>query len=471
VADERDKIRAMMGLPSTATKDPVVVGGTPFGQAGTAQAPQTPMSYGGTSFGQAGSAAPTASNEYESVINEVNKTIKDAKKTLTLAKKSGNKKDIAAAQSLVDLSKGELSDLVKLAGSLGATGGAGIVNPGYQSDADAIKNKSTGTSNTGKNYINGKLATPEEWSKFLYGDQKGSGAAGAAADGAADADARKERQSAFDLLKLQFDEYGLGALVEPLRGLIQEGISPSEFAVRLRQTEPYKKRFAANAARISKGLRALSESDYINLEDDYQTIMRNYGLPASYYTKGELGRQEGFEKFIGGDVSPAELEERIVTAQKRVLDAAPEVTTALKQFYPDIKNGEILAYTLDPEKGLADIRKKVTAAEIGGAALGAQLGATVGRAEELARYGVTAESARAGYGAIGGGLERGRQLADIYQQPDYTQAVAEEEVFNLPGQAQAGQKRKKIIGMEKATFGGQTGITSGALSRDRAGSY
>jgi hypothetical protein len=301
--------------------------------------------------------------------------------------------------------------------------------------------------------------------------QKGSGAAGAAADGAADADARKERQSAFDLLKLQFDEYGLGALVEPLRGLIQEGISPSEFAVRLRQTEPYKKRFAANAARISKGLRALSESDYINLEDDYQTIMRNYGLPASYYTKGELGRQEGFEKFIGGDVSPAELEERIVTAQKRVLDAAPEVTTALKQFYPDIKNGEILAYTLDPEKGLADIRKKVTAAEIGGAALGAQLGATVGRAEELARYGVTAESARAGYGAIGGGLERGRQLADIYQQPDYTQAVAEEEVFNLPGQAQAGQKRKKIIGMEKATFGGQTGITSGALSRDRAGSY
>jgi hypothetical protein len=303
-------------------------------------------------------------------------------------------------------------------------------------------------------------------------DGKAGGAGGASGSaGAGTPEQIAARQSAFDLLKAQFDEYGLGALVEPLRGLIQEGISPSEFAVRLRQTDPYKKRFAANAARISKGLRALSESDYINLEDDYQTIMRNYGLPASYYTKGELGRQEGFEKFIGGDVSPAELEERIATAQKRVLDAAPEVTTALKQFYPDIKNGEILAYTLDPEKGLADIRKKVTAAEIGGAALGAQLGATVGRAEELARYGVTAESARAGYGAIGGGLERGRQLADIYQQPDYTQAVAEEEVFNLPGQAQAGQKRKKIIGMEKATFGGQTGITSGALSRDRAGSY
>jgi hypothetical protein len=199
--------------------------------------------------------------------------------------------------------------------------------------------------------------------------------------------------------------------------------------------------------------------------------MRNYGLPATYYTRGELGRQEGFEKFIGGDVSPAELEERIMTAQNRVINAPPDVMTALKQFYPDINNSDILTYTLDPERGLSDIKKKVLAAEIGGAALGAKLGATVGRAEELARYGVTADTARAGFGAIGGGLERGRQLADIYQQPDYTQAVAEEEVFNLPGQAQAGQKRKKIIGMEKATFGGQTGMTSGALSRDRAGSY
>ena len=302
----------------------------------------------------------------------------------------------------------------------------------------------------------------------------GAGTAGAgtsAATSAANAEALSKRQSAFDLLREQFAQYGLEGLVDPLKGLIQENVSPSEFAVRLRQTEPYKKRFAANAARINKGLRALSEAEYINLEDGYQTIMRNYGLPANYYTKGDMGRQEGFEKFIAGDVSPAELEDRIVTAQKRVLDAAPEVTTALKEFYPDIKNGDILAYTLDPERGLADIRKKVTAAEIGGAALGARLAANVGRAEELARYGVTAESARAGFGVIGGGLERGRQLASIYQQPDYTQAVAEQEVFNLPGQTEATQKRKKIIGMEKATFGGQTGITSGALARDRAGSY
>ena len=298
-----------------------------------------------------------------------------------------------------------------------------------------------------------------------------TGAGTNAATTAANSEALAKRQSAFDLLREQFAQYGLEGLVDPLKGLIQENVSPSEFAVRLRQTEPYKKRFAANAARIGKGLRALSEAEYITLEDSYQNIMRNYGLPASYYTKGDMGRQEGFEKFIGGDVSPAELEERVLTAQNRVINAPPQVKDALKQFYPDINNSDILAYTLDPEKGLADIKRKVTAAEIGGAALGAGLGAEVTRAEELARYGVTAESAKQGYAAIGGGLERGRQLASIYQQPDYNQAVAEEEVFNLPGQTQAGEKRKKIVGLEKATFGGQTGVTSGALSQNRAGSY
>jgi hypothetical protein len=424
-----------------------------------------------TPFGQAGSAPVAAGSEYAQQLAD---SKKEAQNLLKAAQKSKskNKQDLIdqANMTLDNITQAE--NLIKLleGSGGGAAGGTGAF-AGNRSDASYVAEGRSGTSNTGQRYINGQLVSESEFNKFLYGDQKGGNAAGAAAGGTADADAREKRQSAFDLLKLQFDEYGLGALVEPLRGLIQEGISPSEFAVRLRQTEPYKKRFAANAARVSSGLRALSEAEYIDLEDGYQKVMRNYGLPASYYAKGDLGRQEGFEKLIAGDVSAPELEDRIMTAQNRVINAAPEVMTALKQFYPDIKNGEILAYTLDPTKGLADIKKKVLAAEIGGAAIVSKLDTSAARAEELARYGVTAETAKQGYGAIGGGLERGRQLSSIYQQPDYNQAVAEEEIFNLPGQTQAGEKRKKIIGLEKATFGGQTGVSSGALSQNRAGSY
>jgi len=291
-------------------------------------------------------------------------------------------------------------------------------------------------------------------------------------DAAAEAEKkRRAGQSAYDILLAEFNQYGLGTLVEPLKNLIVSGPSEAELTLALRQTDAYKKRFAANAQRIASGLRALSEGEYVALEDQYQNIMRNYGLPATYYTKDATGKQEGFEKFISGDVSPTELEDRIVTAQQRVLNADPNVKEALKKFYPDIKEGDILAYTLDPTKGLADIKKKVTAAEIGGAALSSKLGTTMSRAEELARYGVTAETARAGFGAIGGGLERGSQLASIYQQQPYTQTIAEEEVFNLPGQTEAQRKRKKIIGLEQAEFAGQTGVTGGALGRERAGSF
>jgi hypothetical protein len=279
------------------------------------------------------------------------------------------------------------------------------------------------------------------------------------------------KNSAYDLLLAQFQLYGLGALVEPLKALITDDTSEGELTLLLRQTEPYKKRFAANAARIGKGLRALSEAEYLTLEDGYQNIMRNYGLPANYYTRGDLGRQEGFEKFIAGDVSPAELEERIMTAQNRVINAPAEVTTALKQFYPDINNSDILAYTLDPEKGLADIKRKVTAAEIGGAALGARLATDVGRAEELAKYGITAQQAREGYQAAVPIIERGRQLSDFYQESPYTQRTAEEEIFGLSGAAEAGTKRKRLSSLEQASFSGQSGLTSGALSRDRAGQY
>jgi hypothetical protein len=285
---------------------------------------------------------------------------------------------------------------------------------------------------------------------------------------------QQNRKSAYDLLYQQFDQYGLGALVAPLKSLIEENISPSEFTLRLRDTDAYKKRFAANAQRVKSGLRALSEAEYIGLEDQYQDVMRRYGLPEAYYSRGEMGRQEGFEKFISGDVSPVELEDRIQTAQNRVVNAAPEVAQTLKQFYPDISNGDILAYALDPSKAIENIKRKVTAAEIGAGAMQAGLGTNVARAEELQRYGVTGEAARQGFQTIGSFLPRATQLGDIYAKQGmgpFTQTTAEAEVFGTPGAVDAAQKRRKLSELEQAQFGGSTGIAQGALGRERAGQF
>jgi hypothetical protein len=300
-----------------------------------------------------------------------------------------------------------------------------------------------------------------------------------AAVDAASAAAQANRQSAYDLLNEQFTKMGLGALVEPLKGLIISGSSPAEFTIKLRETPAYQKRFAANAERIKKGLTAINEEQYLRLEDQYQNVMRNYGLPETYWTRGDLGVQEGFNKLIANDVSNVELENRIITAQDRVLKSNPQVLQTLKQFYPGITNGDILAYSLDPANALKDIQRKVTNAEIGGAAVAAglnlgttpqQIAASQARAEMLQGYGVTKEAATSGFQTVAD-FNRGSQLAGFYNRPTYGQMEAEQEVFKLEGATAARKKRSEITGLEKAAFGGKTGLTGGALERDRAGGY
>ena len=276
---------------------------------------------------------------------------------------------------------------------------------------------------------------------------------------------QQDRVSAFNILKEQFSQYGLGSLVDNIKGLLQDGTPASEFSLRLQQTPEYQKRFAANADRIKAGLSALTPAQYIGMEDQYQSLMRNYGLPASYYSKDDIGTQAGFQKLLANDVSAAELEDRIATAQQRVLNTNPEVLKALKQFYPDLGNADILAYTLDPQNALANIKRKVSAAEIGGAALAQGLQANGGTAESLAGLGITKAQAQQGYTDVASMVPRGSQLADIYGQGPYNQGTAEAEVFNTAGAADAAAKRKKLTALETASFSGQSGV--GALGRDK----
>ena len=272
-------------------------------------------------------------------------------------------------------------------------------------------------------------------------------------------------QDAYQRLYDEFNGIGLGALVSDAKDLLMKATSISAMPDALRSTAAYKQRFSANDSRIANGLTALSPAQYLAKEDAYQNLMRNYGLPASYYATGQYGKQEGFDKLIANDVSAVELEDRIATAQQRVINSNPEVLQALKKFYPDINNADILAYTLDPKNGLDSIHRKVTAAEIGGAALAQGLQANGGTAESLAGQGITKAQAQQGYTNVAEMVPRGSQLSDIYGQGPYNQGTAEAEVFNTAGAASAIAKRKKLTSLETASFSGSSGV--GSLKRDR----
>jgi hypothetical protein len=294
-----------------------------------------------------------------------------------------------------------------------------------------------------------KLKTPEQ----IAADEK-------AAEG------RAERQSAYDLLYSQFKLYGLESLVEPLKSLITSGASPAEFTIKLRDSDAYQLRFAANKKRIANGFAAVDEATYLALEDKFQSIMQNYGLPESYYKKGALGVQEKFEDLISKNVDPVTLEERVMEGIKINQGSKLLIDTA-KQFYPSLTDGDFLAYAIDPKNALPEIRRKVTATEIGSAQIGAGLAATVGGAEELARAGVTGKQYQQAAPTIAEAALRGGQLADIYKQSPYTQQTAEQAILDLPGSAEALRKTKKLTSLETAAFSGSAG--AGAIARDRAG--
>ena len=389
--------------------------GTPFGQSGSF------VDNAGTPFGQSGSA-------FEQLLARLNKSSLAIDKTL--ANYEAGTKPLTRVEQAAATAADEAvatqarRDLQKATAAVGAGGGfGGTTQAALKSEAQIAAE--------------------------------------------ADAAARQaQRQSAYDLLYAEFAKYGLASLVDPLKGLIVSGASPAEFTIKLRETPAYQKRFAANAQRIEKGLVALDEATYLAKEDAYQNLMRNYGLPDTYWKKDDMGTQEGFTKLIANDVSAVELENRLQTAQNRVIKSNPQVAYALKAFYPDITNGDILAYALDPKNALDAINRKVTAAEIGGAALAQGLTTSQAGAEGLAAYGINKAQAEQGYQTVAGVLPRASQLSSIYGEQPYNQQVAEAEVFGTAGAAEAKKRREKLVSLEQASFGGSSGV--GALGRDKA---
>lgn len=287
----------------------------------------------------------------------------------------------------------------------------------------------------------------------------------------------EQKQSAFDMLAFLGD-YNLSSLIPAVKALLTEGLEGSELELKLRENPVYKSRFKANETRASAGLKRLSPLEYIQLEEQYKSVADFYGIPDATYRTGE----GGFDKFIELDISPNEFEGRVTTAQQRLNDVLPDVGTTLREFYPEVGTGDLIGYVLNPKSTLPEIQKKITAAEISAAAK--RTGLTPGglpakdfagmrsRAEMLAAAGITAQKAAEGFQTVAEVAPRGGQLGEIYKsEGPYTQRMAEEEVFGLAGSTEARRRRQRLASLEQASFGGQAGISQGALTRDRAGSF
>jgi hypothetical protein len=259
--------------------------------------------------------------------------------------------------------------------------------------------------------------------------------------------------------------YGLGDLSDYVYNeiIVKETVNlnnPDAIIFAIREQPAYKKRFAANATRLKNGLAELDPASYIGLENQFRQTLQSNGLPANFYDESD-----DFQALIEGDVSPAELNERVQQGYRAVVDADPAVKEQMRSLY-GVSEGQLAAYFLDPKRTAPLLSRQAQAANIAARGLeqgGIQL--TGGFAEDLARRGITEQQARAGFAEVGA-------LGELRQTFAGETALSSEQLaggaFGIDVAAQQELERKRRLRTGEFAGGGSfartTGETSGSIS-------
>jgi hypothetical protein len=474
MVDERDKIRAMRGVTdSTASKKPAVVPGSaqdPFYQStGKMKEVTLPdgrkiqaLDVGSTKPPAAGGVGSISAASGLAITGTERNAAKEAE-----ARAIGYTKEYIASRGGIN-AQGYFND-TPISGQLTAEEQRQVRKPDGTTDtkamADILQKKQIAdliasgvsekdaTARVSAQY--GEFGVPVPGSSDIAGTDT-AGAAGAS-------NISKETRDAFALLDSTFALYGLSDLAPVIAGYMRQGLTSNEAIIELRKNKTYQTRFAGNTTRVAAGLNALTEGEYLALEDSYSETLRAYGQQALLGTDRKA-RQAAMANIIGGDISPVEFKDRVSTVVTRVENADPLIKSTLRDFYK-ITDTELVSYFLNPKENLPKLQEKVTAAEIGSAAL-AQGGLTTDMtsAESLAKFGVDLATARKGYSTISQVLPTATKLSQIYSEDNiqYDQKVAEEEVFK--GLASAQRKRTQLAEKEIASFQGSSGVGAAGLS-------
>ena len=283
----------------------------------------------------------------------------------------------------------------------------------------------------------------------------------------------KDTQDAYALLEAAFKLYGLDSLVPVIRGYMEQDLGPEQAKLKLKSEQAYKDRFKGNELRVGKGLNAISEAEYIELENDYNETLKSYGLSdyfgATTDATNRLARQQKMAEVIGNDISAEEFKDRIDTVVTRVNLSDANIKTELKRLY-DITDTDLVKYFLDPKEGSKQLERKVTVAEISAASISQGLGQTsLSTAEDLAKLGIDKAKAVAGYEKIAEYLPTTEKLSAIYKAEGitYNKATGEEEEFK--GLASAKRKRQTLAAREIGAFSGSSGISQVSLKGKTTG--
>lgn len=269
-----------------------------------------------------------------------------------------------------------------------------------------------------------------------------------------------QERDAYAALTTLFNSYGLGSLAPKILSYLQNGYGSDTITVLLQQTDEYKKRFAGNQQRIANGLQVLTPAEYLSTEASYKQLLRQNGL------SDHFDNENNFAEWIGKDVSPTELSDRVNMAVQATTQAPPQVTQYFNQL--GIGTGDLAAYFLNDQNPTPALQLKLNQAQIGGAALQNNLQISAADALTYAQRGVSYQQAQSAYQRIADILPTANQLSQIYKtQVPVNQQTLEQQYLGQSGSAQLATER--LGQQETAAFSGQSGVQKSSFQQQSAG--
>ena len=174
-------------------------------------------------------------------------------------------------------------------------------------------------------------------------------------DAVMEAQETQDDRDALQIISDTLASYGLEGLAADAYRFLMEGASTESVMIQLKETEQFKERFKGLDMR-QPGMAPLTPAQYIQLESNYRQTMAAAGLPEGFYDS-----PDDFAEFIGIDISPAEMTQRVSMASTAVANVNPELKNQLQEMYGiGVENdGELIAYFLDPDRGVNVIEQRL----------------------------------------------------------------------------------------------------------------
>jgi hypothetical protein len=259
-----------------------------------------------------------------------------------------------------------------------------------------------------------------------------------------------ELQSSKAFITSVLTRYGLGELAGWAWQQIQAFKPDDQILLEMRETAAYKRRFPGISQRFAAGLNAITEEEYLQLENTYHSIMRASGLPNSFYDN-----RNDFTSFIANDLSPAELQFRIDEGFRRVAQTDPSVRAAFQEFYGTAGDGALAAMFLDPDRAAPLLIKQARSAEVAG--LGRRAGVTIGQgqSEEIAGFSPSVGQIQAGFNNVLGNQPLGQETFTEFMDLNDGDLIAA--AFQTSGAAEARQALRERRNKRLAAFSGGGG--------------